>query len=333
MNTAVIKMSQLDVLPIQTSDDFIAIDASASLTTYRSSVQTLGNWMAASGSASYSQNSLSSSVALLSNYTLASSNSLYSNSSSYTAVAKYVNVSPVNFVSYSLSSSFASSSISCSYAITTSHVNVVQPTFITYAISSSWASQSLSASYASTSLHAITASHAETATSVGFSVPLIKAYAMINGTLGNNGNNFTSPTLDVNSSYNIASVQFIDTTNARRRKDCISDPRVEPVNYRYGVTFSTPMPDTTYQIMGVISSYLLSDSYTSPPSKDYFHSAVITMDKLPDSIAAKSVNSCTMSMMFLLPVEGFELYTPNYNNVRSANNLIVPSYSASFCVF
>lgn len=114
-----IRISQLNELinPIE-STDFIALVESSSLTTYRTNIQSIGTWMAASGSSSSSLVSISSSWAPM---------PVLNNSSSWASSSLI-----------SISSSWASSSISSSYSL-----------------SSSWARHTPSASIATSASNAL----------------------------------------------------------------------------------------------------------------------------------------------------------------------------------
>lgn len=140
-----IKISQLNPLGTLSRYDFFPVDQSSSLTTFRTDINTLNTWFAASGSASYS-----------------STASYVKNAVS----ASYVpNLNPQT---YQASCSWASASISSSYSNTSSAANSI--TFIpnlsntaSYIISSHIVGIVNSSSYALTASHSNSSSYASTA--------------------------------------------------------------------------------------------------------------------------------------------------------------------------
>jgi hypothetical protein len=155
-----IPISQLNSLNVVSSSDYIATVQSSSLTTFKTQLSSVANWISSSVDASSSFSSISSSFALSSSW----ANSSSAASSSHNLI--YPNASTA---SYAISSSQAISSmiaITASFALNT----ITGST----SISSSWASQSIwatTASFASQSIWATTASFASrslTATSASW---------------------------------------------------------------------------------------------------------------------------------------------------------------------
>jgi hypothetical protein len=175
-----IPISGLNNYPVILSSDFIAIVNSSSLTTYRSPILSIGNWMLASGSAS------SSVVSVSASYSLSSSNSINSINSISSSFLIYPNVSTASFSingissSYSLSGSFSKTSTSSSwssFSLTSSlSINSLTSSISNVSIvsvSSSWASSSISSSYS------ISASYiSDSVIPTGFSSGMVMAFAM-----------------------------------------------------------------------------------------------------------------------------------------------------------
>lgn len=211
--STIAKISQLDTLPQLTADDLLLIVDSGSMTTYTSTVQSFGNWMAVSGSSSFAPTSVSSSftkTASLANSVKSSSINISGSYAVTTSVALNL-FGMANFVSYSLSSSWASSSISSSHSISASYLINPPDTFAfaSYSLSSSWASQSLNAENVISTSFATNCDYAESASvGAGFSTPgLVKAWAYftINGGISMNSNKITASS-DLN--YNVYSMSF-----------------------------------------------------------------------------------------------------------------------------
>jgi len=178
-----IKISQLNIIPsVTTSDDFIPLVDSASLTTYRVSISNFNTWFAQSGSVLSASWASASKISGTATASISSSWASSSISSSATLHLIYPNSSTASFGQTSLSSSWAisssnairsfaatsaswaSSSISSSYAATasftyTSSYVLGVSNFASSSISSSWASSSISASYAKSSSWSDTASY------------------------------------------------------------------------------------------------------------------------------------------------------------------------------
>jgi len=129
-----IKVSELNVLPVITGDDYIVLNDSGSLTTRRATINVLGDFLSGSTkpvlSSSYSTLSLTSSYAISCSYSSRTTTSSYSISSSYsdrsfysTYVTPSVNL-PANTVnltgtsSYSLTASYLPQTL---YSITSSN--------------------------------------------------------------------------------------------------------------------------------------------------------------------------------------------------------------------
>ena len=147
-----IPISGLNQLTVVTSSDFIPVVQSSSLTTFRTPLTVLGNWISSSVDASSSFSSISASYALSSSYACSSSFAITSNN------LNYPNKSTA---SYAISSSQTMAAISSSYTVTASFA-LHTPTGST-AVSSSWASQSLwatTSSFASQSMWNISSSFA-----------------------------------------------------------------------------------------------------------------------------------------------------------------------------
>ena len=153
-----IRISNLNSIAQITSDDFIPVVDSGSLTTYKTQVQSFGTWMYASGSASYAESSRSSS------FSTNASASKVSISSSYAVSASYVlaNISVVNST-YSVSASFASNAVSASYSkIASNATSSNSSSYLVYPNNStaSYSMNSNSSSYATSASIATTASYA-----------------------------------------------------------------------------------------------------------------------------------------------------------------------------
>lgn len=169
-----IKISLLNNYPTIARADFIPIVESASLTTYRTPVTSIGDYIAVSGSvisSSWSSASISSSNAVTSSYAVEASHAV---SASYAITASYVASS-----SYAITSSYSFLSATASYFNFS-----VSPQ-----ISCSWASRSISSSHALmadnaavavSSSFAITASYAATTPSsaTGFTSGMVMMFAM-----------------------------------------------------------------------------------------------------------------------------------------------------------
>ena len=176
---ASIKISELNNLQVITSDDFIPIDDSGSMTTYRISVSTLSGFIAASGSVMSSSFATSASYARSASYSVSSSNSF---TSSYAIVASDAYWSLIAFNANVATS--ASNALTASYALTTpvtaSHATTASNTITaSNAISSSYAisaSYSYSGSYALSSSNAVTASNAITAAFAYSTTPTALVY-------------------------------------------------------------------------------------------------------------------------------------------------------------
>jgi len=179
MPTNNIRISQLNIIPsVTTSDDFIPLVDSGSLTTYRVTVANFGGWFSESGSVLSASWASASKISGTATASISSSWASSSISSSATLHLIYPNSSTASFGQTSLSSSWAisssnairsfaatsaswaSSSISSSYATTASFTATASFTLMNFNLSSaSWASSSVSSSYANTSSYAGTASY------------------------------------------------------------------------------------------------------------------------------------------------------------------------------
>jgi hypothetical protein len=147
-----IPISGLNPLNVVTSSDFIPVVQSSSLTTFRTPLTVLGNWISSSVNASSSFSSISASKAYSSSYACSSSFAITSNN------LNYPNLSTA---SYAISSSQTINAINSNYAITASFA--ISTITGSSAISSSWSSQSFwatSASFASQSIWSISSSFA-----------------------------------------------------------------------------------------------------------------------------------------------------------------------------
>lgn len=172
-----IKISLLNNYPTIARADFIPIVESASLTTYRTPVTSIGDYIAVSGSvisSSWSSASISSSNAVTASYAVEASHAVSA--------------------SYAITSSHSSLSTSASYAITSSYsfLSSTASYFnfsVSPQISCSWASRSISSSHALmadnaavavSSSFAITASYAATTPSsaTGFTSGMVMMFAM-----------------------------------------------------------------------------------------------------------------------------------------------------------
>ncbi len=161
--TTSIPISSLNTEPQVATEDFVPIVNSASLTTLRASVKSIGVWMSNSGSASSSFVSTTSSFGLLSQTSV---------SASWTSRSLF-----------SLSSSFASQALSSSFAISASWANTGN------AVSASWASQSLfslSSSFASQSLFSLSSSTAPVAVSASWASQSLSSSHSNTASLANN---------------------------------------------------------------------------------------------------------------------------------------------------
>ncbi len=177
-----IKVSELAVLNQITSDDYIIVNDSGSITTYRASIATFATWMTGSGvlvaSSSYSLLAVSSSYALSASWAISSS---YAVSSSYAKSSSY-SVNSTN----STNSTSASYAVSSSYAASASYVpsgiNVLSASYATsasYAVTGSYylsGSFSDSASVAVTSSYSLSSSYSRTTLSASYS--LSSSYAL-----------------------------------------------------------------------------------------------------------------------------------------------------------
>lgn len=122
-----IPISALNVEQIVSSQDFIPIVNSASLTTYKTSIQSFGTWIQQSGSASSSFSSISSSFSGKAMATVSASWA----SQSFNSVS-------ASYAPATISASWANNALSASYAITASSaINLV--TAATYPVTASWA--------------------------------------------------------------------------------------------------------------------------------------------------------------------------------------------------
>jgi len=147
MSNIDIKISQLGKLNTISGSDFFPIVQSSSLGTYRVDINTLNTWLAASGSASYANQSNTASyvkIAQSASYITSSNvtgtvlSASYSLSSSMSNSASYSNTSSYSLSSsYSTSASYAAKSTTSSYAL--------------YSVSSSYLSGSATGSLYGTS--------------------------------------------------------------------------------------------------------------------------------------------------------------------------------------
>ena len=173
-----IRISQLGVLPsVTTSDDFVPLVDSASLTTYRVSITNFGGWFSQSGSvlssswasasyvsrtavsASWASSSISSSVAVNLIYPNASTSSWAITSSfSQKSTAADTALTCSGTSSFALRATTSSFAIIAGTSITASYVDLsaLSTPFAAASLSASWASASYTASYA---LLAATASY------------------------------------------------------------------------------------------------------------------------------------------------------------------------------
>lgn len=127
MSNIDIKISQLGKLNTISGSDFFPIVQSSSLGTYRVDINTLNTWLAASGSASYANQSNTASyvkIAQSASYITSSNvtgtvlSASYSLSSSMSNSASYSNTSSYSLSSsYSTSASYAAKSTTSSYAL------------------------------------------------------------------------------------------------------------------------------------------------------------------------------------------------------------------------
>jgi hypothetical protein len=157
MADSIIKISQLNPLGTLSRYDFFPIDQSSSLTTFRTDINTLNTWFAASGSASYSstssytvsasyvKNSVSASYVPATYQVSASISSSYSATSSAATSSSYALRSTT--ASYALSSP-AGSTISASYALRSTTASYALNSPVGTTISASYALRSTTASYA-----------------------------------------------------------------------------------------------------------------------------------------------------------------------------------------
>lgn len=171
-----IKISGLNNLSIITSDDFIPIIDSGSLTTERASISTLNTFLAQSGSSLSASYALSASKALSASYALSGSFTLNARTASFSSTASYV--ASAIFSTSALSSSWASSSLSASISLTASFISTASfaktASYLNYPNNStaSFSQNSLSSSYAITASFAsnigatVSASYALTASFV-----------------------------------------------------------------------------------------------------------------------------------------------------------------------
>lgn len=194
MPTNNIRISQLNIIPsVTTSDDFIPLVDSGSLTTYRVSVSNFGGWFSESGSVRSASWASASTVSGTATASISSSWASSSISSSATLHLIYPNSSTASFGQTSLSSSWAisssnaiisfaatsaswaSASISSSYSKTSSYSETASyfNAAATDLSSASWASSSVSSSYANTASYAITASYISGIGGVGDPYPYI----------------------------------------------------------------------------------------------------------------------------------------------------------------
>lgn len=184
-----IKVSELTVLPQITSDDYIIVNDSGSVTTKRATLDTLGDYLSGSNkpvasasyttvaefarlarSSSYASSSLSSSYSASSSYARNSTSSSYSRSGSYANKAALADavVGGTGFATNSTSASYSSASLSASYGLSSS-----------YAKSSSFSDRSYSSSYVTS---ASNSSNSDFANQI-----------YINGRISNQNGNFNNP--------------------------------------------------------------------------------------------------------------------------------------------
>lgn len=170
-----VRISQLSPTTEVQSEDFVPVVDSASLTTYRASVQTFGNWLAGSGSSlssSWASSSVSSDSASWASSSVSSS---FSDKSFTSDTSSFVTGIP-DFSSAAGSASWASHSVSSDSASWASHsLTSVSSSWSSQSLSSSWAlfavssSQSLSSNFSTSSSFSstsLTASLAATASSI-----------------------------------------------------------------------------------------------------------------------------------------------------------------------
>lgn len=233
-----IRISGLVNLPVITADDFFPIVDSGSLTTYRTPVQSVADFIAASGSASFALTARSSSYALSSSWsnrsgTSASSSflifpnnstasfSLVSISSSLTISSSFASKSVTSSFSQfslsSLSASFATNAISSSRAITSS-----------FSTTSSFSQNAFTSSYALTASRADNCRIADTASFLPSSG--IKAWA--NVTWSGAGKTITY----IEESSNISSVTYLNTVGFMGIRNWD----------RFGIRFISPLGNTNY---------------------------------------------------------------------------------------
>lgn len=150
-----IPISELNLIGAVTSSDYIPIVQDSSVTTFRTQLATLANWISASVRASSSYSAISTSYALSSSY------AQVGGSSSFALNLAYPNTSTASYAisaSHSITSSYAKSA---SIAISASWSPVQNSTGTS--TSASWASSSIwsiSSSFASGSIFATSASWA-----------------------------------------------------------------------------------------------------------------------------------------------------------------------------
>lgn len=140
-----IPISGLNTLNVVSSSDFIPLVQSSSLTTFKTTLSSLSNWISSSVAASSSISSISASYAKSASISISGSFAQTSNNLIYpnTSTASYALKAQI-----SVSASFASQSISSSNAVSASWAPF---TAVTAVASSSWSSQSfqsVSASWA-----------------------------------------------------------------------------------------------------------------------------------------------------------------------------------------
>jgi hypothetical protein len=307
-----IRVSQLENLTILTSDDFMPIVDSSSLVTNHASIQVVGDWMAANGSSSYSNNSLSSSYSLIGGYTLLSPSSSLSKTSSYTSLAYYAaNIPSITFISYSLSSSWTSASISSSYSLSSSYSNFPVPN-ISYSITSSWVSSSLSSSFSPTASCFISASVSDTASFISNTLNLPQFTKAIGNFVGKavtgGGGSYYNTFLQLNQCSNIASIVALPI---------ISFGINRATNYRYIVTFQNALPNTQYSVIGTFSSY-------GNGSQNPCAAFVLSDIDLP-----RTTTAFTMSTIFQAQQASGASYPYNFNTTQPVNT----PYTCSFMVF
>ncbi len=194
-----IPISELNLVGAVTSNDYVPIVQDASVTTFRTQLSTVGNWISSSVAASSSVSSISSSWSLTSSfaqvggasstainliypntstasYAISASHALQSDNARSSSTAISASWAPVqNSTGTANSASWASASI---WAISSSFASGSR-----FSISASWASQSLSSnvsvssSFASQSIHsntADTASYVIVAAADGILYPYIQ---------------------------------------------------------------------------------------------------------------------------------------------------------------